>query len=52
MADIKQLLQQMMASPERTLARAEQQQLSSLMRIFNSGADTPKTNNMTICAFG
>jgi hypothetical protein len=46
MADIKQLLQQMMASPERTLARAEQQQLSSLMRIFNGGADTPKTNNM------
>lgn len=46
MADIKQLLQQMMASPERTLARAEQQQLSSLMRIFNSGADAPKTNNM------
>ncbi|WP_224797944.1 flagellar hook-length control protein FliK [Idiomarina abyssalis] len=46
MADIKQLLQQMMASPERTLARAEQQQLSSLMRIFNSGADTPKTNNI------
>ena len=35
MADIKQLLQQMMASPERTLARAEQQQLSSLMRIFS-----------------
>ncbi len=38
MADIKQLLQQMMASPERTLARAEQQQLSSLMRIFSGSA--------------
>lgn len=38
MADIKQLLQQMIASPERTLARAEQQQLSSLMRIFSGSA--------------
>lgn len=40
MADIKQLLQQMMASPERTLARAEQQQLSSLMRIFSGSASS------------
>ncbi|MDV6316936.1 flagellar hook-length control protein FliK [Idiomarina sp. HP20-50] len=47
MADIKQLLQQMMASPERTLARAEQQQLSSLMRIFNSSV-TPSQTNSTL----
>jgi len=48
MADIKQLLQQMMASPERTLARAEQQQLSSLMRILrSSGNALQPTNQLT-----
>jgi len=46
MADIKQLLQQMIASPERTLARAEQQQLSSLMRIFTGAVTTSQTNNL------
>ncbi|MCK7458082.1 flagellar hook-length control protein FliK [Idiomarina aminovorans] len=46
MADIKQLLQQMIASPERTLARAEQQQLSSLMRIFTGTVNTPQSSNL------
>lgn len=43
MADIKQLLQQMMASPDRALARSEQQQLASLMRIFNGSASASQT---------
>ncbi|RUO67187.1 flagellar hook-length control protein FliK [Idiomarina ramblicola] len=47
MADIKQLLQQMMASPERTLARAEQQQLSSLMRIFTSTTNTSSASSLS-----
>lgn len=45
MADIKQLLQQMMASPDRALARSEQQQFASLMRIFKGTVAGTQTQN-------
>lgn len=47
MADIKQLLQQMMASPDRALARSEQQQLASLMRLFKGAATGSQAQKTT-----